>query len=102
MIVLLSFNRFTPHNLLAIEWLIIPYIYIMHCWSERLQQKLMLTLGVSSHEITYKQFQYNVQPCILFFQLILEKQKLIAMQLHLHLSERKYTDLVCWFLQFLN
>lgn len=30
----------------------------------------------------------------LFIQLILEKQKLIAMQLHLHLSEHKHTDLV--------
>lgn len=30
---------------------------------------------------------------ILFFQLILEKQKLIAMQLHL--SEDKYSDSVC-------
>lgn len=25
----------------------------------------------------------------------MEKQKLIAMQLHLHLSENKYTDVVC-------
>lgn len=33
---------------------------------------------------------------MLFLQLIMEKQKLIAMQLHLHLSENKYTDVVCW------
>ncbi|XP_070696047.1 forkhead box protein P1 isoform X2 [Pempheris klunzingeri] len=36
--------------------------------------------------------QQDIVQC-LESQLILEKQKLIAMQLHLHLSERKYTDL---------
>lgn len=41
-----------------------------------------------SDETTY------LRTLILFFQLILEKQKLIAMQLHLHLSEHKYTDVV--------
>lgn len=33
----------------------------------------------------------------LFLQLILEKQKLFAMQLHLRLSENKHSDSVCWF-----
>lgn len=33
---------------------------------------------------------------IFFLQLIMEKQKLIAMQLHLHLYEKKYIDMVCY------
>lgn len=51
--------------------------------------RLTLALRVKTHSNQIK-FNHGY-----LFQLILEKQKLIAMQLHLHLSEHKYSDLVC-------